>query len=35
MKSIREDEFLKKYGKIVEITKLFVQNLAIKTLMHF
>jgi hypothetical protein len=35
MKSIREDEFLKKYGRIVEITMVSVHNLAIKALMHF
>jgi len=35
MKSIREDEFLKKYGRIVEITMVSVYNLAIKALMHF
>ena len=35
MKSIRKDEFSKKYGKIVEITKVSVQNSTITTLMYF
>jgi hypothetical protein len=35
MKSIRKDDFLKKYGRIVEITKVSMQNSAIKALMHF
>jgi hypothetical protein len=35
MKNIHEDEFLKKYKRIVEITKVSVQNSAIKALMYF
>jgi hypothetical protein len=35
MKSIRKDGFLKKYGKIVEITKVSMQNSTITTLMYF
>jgi hypothetical protein len=35
MKSIREDDFLKKYGMIVEITKEFVYNSAMKAFIHF
>jgi glutaminase len=35
MKNIRKDEFLKKYRRIVEIMKVFVQNSAIKVLMYF
>ena len=35
MKSIREDEFLKKYGRIMEITKVSMHISIIKALMHF
>ena len=35
MKSIREDKFLKKYEKLVEITKVSVQNSPITSLMYF
>jgi hypothetical protein len=35
MKSINEDGFLKKYGRIAEITKVSMHNSTVKDLMHF
>jgi len=35
VKSISEEKFLKKYKRIVEITRVSIQNSTIKTLMHF
>jgi hypothetical protein len=35
VKSISEDEFLKKYRRIVEIMRVSIQNSTMKALMHF
>ena len=35
MKSIREDRFLKKYERMVEITKVSMHNSITKALIHF
>jgi hypothetical protein len=35
IKGIHEYEFLKEYGRIVEITKVSIHNSTIKALMHF